>query len=214
MLPAVQHAVKVHNRLRNPPNAVPDHGIDLKRKVVPIRPEQPEVEMPCDCGPPPVEPAEPTAEEQAMIDRLFIHDERPLVAVDRLREKIKLLRYEMTELLHRFEWVDVEKENSARPKIAQIQQAVCKFYGITMTDIKSARRSTSVVHARQIAMYLCKTLTLRSLKEVGRLFGGKDHSTVIHAVKKIEANRQTDAVLNDEISAIERQIDAAFNAVP
>jgi hypothetical protein len=71
------------------------------------------------------------------------------------------------------------------PKIAKIQHVVGSFYNIPRTDLLSRRRAANVVFPRQIAMYLCKTLTLNSLPEIGRKFGGKDHTTILHAVRKI-----------------------------
>ena len=73
-----------------------------------------------------------------------------------------------------------------RVKIEDIQKLVASHYSVTRADILSSRRTATVVKPRQIAMYLAKTLTLRSLPEIGRRFGGRDHTTVLHAVRKIE----------------------------
>jgi chromosomal replication initiator protein len=70
----------------------------------------------------------------------------------------------------------------------------------------SSRRTANVVRPRQIAMYLAKTLTLRSLPEIGRRFGGRDHTTVLHAVRKIEHLADTDKVLADEIDILKRML--------
>ena len=70
----------------------------------------------------------------------------------------------------------------------------------------SSRRTANVVRPRQIAMYLAKTLTLRSLPEIGRRFGGRDHTTVLHAVRKIENLSDTDKVLADEIETLKRML--------
>jgi hypothetical protein len=72
-----------------------------------------------------------------------------------------------------------------RPRIEEIQIAVAKHYGVKRLDILSDRRTANVVRPRQMAMYLCKELTMRSLPEIGRRFGGRDHTTVLHAVRKI-----------------------------
>ena len=74
------------------------------------------------------------------------------------------------------------------PRVEAIQQAVLRhFPGVTINDLLSARRDNAVIEPRQIAMYLCKALTTRSTTEIGRRFGGRDHTTVIHACKKIAA---------------------------
>jgi chromosomal replication initiator protein len=70
----------------------------------------------------------------------------------------------------------------------------------------SSRRTANVVRPRQVAMYLAKILTLRSLPEIGRRFGGRDHTTVLHAVRKIEALAANDSALADEIEALKRQL--------
>ena len=94
-----------------------------------------------------------------------------------------------------------------RVKIDDIQQVVCQHYGISRADILSHRRTAKVVFARQIAMYLAKTLTLRSLPEIGRRFGGRDHTTVLHAVRKIEGLSRPAEPLAGEISALKELID-------
>jgi chromosomal replication initiator protein len=75
---------------------------------------------------------------------------------------------------------------------------VARHYNVSRTDICSARRTANVVRPRQVAMYLAKTLTLRSLPEIGRRFGGRDHTTVLHAVRKIAALIPKDAELAAE----------------
>jgi chromosomal replication initiator protein len=70
----------------------------------------------------------------------------------------------------------------------------------------SSRRTANVVRPRQIAMYLAKTLTLRSLPEIGRRFGGRDHTTVLHAVRKIETLADGDKALSEEIEILKRML--------
>ncbi len=72
--------------------------------------------------------------------------------------------------------------------------------------MSSKRRARAVVRPRQVAMYLSKVLTPRSYPEIGRKFGGRDHSTVIHAVRTVEALRVTDSELDAEIAAIRRSL--------
>src|SRR3546814_20197811 len=74
--------------------------------------------------------------------------------------------------------------------------------------MRSERRARAVVRPRQIAMYLAKKMTPRSLPEIGRIFGGRDHSTVIHAVRTIEALRAHDADIDADIRALQQQLEA------
>jgi chromosomal replication initiator protein len=77
---------------------------------------------------------------------------------------------------------------------------------VSRADLLSSRRTANVVRPRQVAMYLGKTLTLRSLPEIGRRFGGRDHTTVLHAVRKIENLVSTDTALAEEIELLKRQL--------
>jgi len=72
----------------------------------------------------------------------------------------------------------------------------------------SARRARAVARPRQVAMYLAKQLTSRSLPEIGRKFGGRDHTTVMHAVKKIDELRQDDNILSEDIDLLRRMLEA------
>jgi hypothetical protein len=100
-------------------------------------------------------------------------------------------------------------EQRRRPQIQDIKRAVARHYNVTLIDIDSHRRFHIVVRPRQVAMYLAKTMTLRSLPEIGRLFGGRDHTTVIHAVRKIDALVKTDQELADHIAAIREDLGEA-----
>jgi len=81
-----------------------------------------------------------------------------------------------------------------------IQKFVADYYNLKMIDLKSKNNSKSVAKPRQIAMYLCKSLTHASLPEIGRSFGGKHHSTVIHSIKKVDAARKKDTDFNTLIA--------------
>mgnify|MGYP003694056839 FL=1 len=74
-----------------------------------------------------------------------------------------------------------------------IQKFVADYYNLKLVELKSRNNSKSVAKPRQIAMYLCKSLTHASLPEIGRSFGGKHHSTVIHSIRKVEDLRKKDA---------------------
>lgn len=92
--------------------------------------------------------------------------------------------------------------NGMRPTVDKIQRATGKEFNITMDDMLSKRRARAIARPRQVAMYLAKIMTTRSLPDIGRRFGGRDHTTVIHAVKRIESLRAEDSVLNANIEAV------------
>ena len=87
-----------------------------------------------------------------------------------------------------------------------IQEVVCTQFHVKMTELKSRRRSKTLVHPRQIAMYLCRELTDASYPEIGRQFGGKDHTTIIHACRQIAKARETDTALHATIETLKEKI--------
>lgn len=89
-----------------------------------------------------------------------------------------------------------------RTRVEDILKVVASHYNVTRADILSQRRTANVVKPRQIAMYLAKTLTLRSLPEIGRRFGGRDHTTVLHAVRKIDGLRQVETELAGDLAQL------------
>ena len=103
---------------------------------------------------------------------------------------------------------DLLKSNNRKITIEEIQKKVAEHFNIRLTDMHSPRRSRSVARPRQIAMYLAKSITSRSLPEIGRKFGGRDHTTVMHAVKKIEELKQDDNNFNEDIDLLKRLIDS------
>jgi chromosomal replication initiator protein len=100
----------------------------------------------------------------------------------------------------------VRTPDPKRVKIEDIQKLVASHFNVSRGDILSARRTASVVRPRQIAMYLSKLLTPRSLPEIGRRFGGRDHTTVLHAVRKITGLVTTDGTLSEEIELLKRML--------
>ncbi len=98
----------------------------------------------------------------------------------------------------------IRPSDPRRIRVEDILRIVAKHYSVTRSDLLSSRRTANVVRPRQIAMYLAKTLTLRSLPEIGRRFGGRDHTTVLHAVRKIDANVVNDKVLAEEVEVLKR----------
>lgn len=93
-----------------------------------------------------------------------------------------------------------------RVKVEEILKLVSNHYNVSRQDILSSRRTAVVVKPRQVAMYLAKILTLRSLPEIGRRFGGRDHTTVLHAVRKIESLSAKDPALNEELELLKRML--------
>ncbi len=90
--------------------------------------------------------------------------------------------------------------------IKTIQKTICRYFGISQIELLSERRERAIVRPRQIAMYLAKTLTLRSLPDIGRRFGGRDHTTVLHAIRKTE-ERMT---LNGDLRELVEQFEQAL----
>jgi len=107
------------------------------------------------------------------------------------------------EVLH-----DLLKANDRRITIEEIQRKVASHFNIRIADMHSARRSRSIARPRQIAMYLAKQLTQRSLPEIGRKFGGRDHTTVMHAVKKVDELRAADRHFDEDVDMLRRMLES------
>jgi chromosomal replication initiator protein len=103
---------------------------------------------------------------------------------------------------------DVLRSYERRITIDEIQRKVAEHYGLRMQDMHSARRARNIARPRQVAMFLCKKLTSRSLPEIGRKFGGRDHTTVMHAVRKIDELMADDVHFADEVNAVRRVLKA------
>ncbi len=163
MLVADMSFSAVRGRLRNPPNAVRDLGIDLKRKVIPI-------------------------------NNIDIEQDVPITPLDAAFGPVlpSLDDLAFGPIVH--PWVSVRSY-----RIDDIQRVVAAKFNVSRLDILSARRTHNVVLPRQVAMYLARTLTTRSLPEIGRRFGGRDHSTAHHAIHKIERLRGENELLNGQI---------------
>jgi chromosomal replication initiator protein len=97
-------------------------------------------------------------------------------------------------------------EEPSQVTVDTIQKKVGDHFGLNVSELKSKNNSKSVVFPRQIAMFLCKVLTEQSLPEIGKKFGGKHHTTVLHAIRKIEAQRRDDRKLDDEIAQLQQQL--------
>lgn len=101
---------------------------------------------------------------------------------------------------------DLLRSYDRRVTMDDIQKKVCEHYSLRLSDLHSPRRARAVARPRQVAMYLCKILTPRSLPDIGRGFGGRDHTTVMHAVKKIEELMAGDQMIADDVEMLTRAL--------
>ena len=107
------------------------------------------------------------------------------------------------QLLH-----DLLKVNDRRVTVEDIQKKVAEYFNIRFNDMVSVRRSRIVARPRQVAMYLSKTFTPKSLPEIGKMFGGRDHTTVMHAVKKVDELRDIDSSFAEDVELLKRMLEA------
>jgi chromosomal replication initiator protein len=107
------------------------------------------------------------------------------------------------EVLH-----DVLKAHDRRVTIDEIQKRVAEHYHMRLGDMTSARRARSVARPRQVAMYLAKQLTSRSLTEIGKKFGGRDHTTVMHAVTRVTELMESDAQFGEAVELLKKLLES------
>ncbi len=129
--------------------------------------------------------------EGALNQVIFRQSFEPAITLDRVDEMIGHL---------------CRAGETRKVRIEDIQKVVARHYNVSKVELLSDRRTRTIVKPRQIAMYLSKVLTLRSLPEIGRRFGGRDHTTVLHAVRKIETQAESDDGLAREIELLKRLI--------
>jgi chromosomal replication initiator protein len=125
---------------------------------------------------------------------------RKILAYSRFNQKeisIQLAREALRDLL---------SIQNRQISVENIQKTVADYYKIKVADMYSKKRPASIARPRQIAMYLAKELTQKSLPEIGELFGGRDHTTVLHAVRKIAAERQQLSELNQQLHVLEQTL--------
>ncbi|MBE1282927.1 MAG: chromosomal replication initiator protein DnaA [Rhodobacteraceae bacterium] len=103
---------------------------------------------------------------------------------------------------------DVLRASERKITVEEIQRKVSDYYNIRLSDIIGPKRLRSYARPRQVAMYLCKQLTSRSLPEIGRRFGGRDHTTVMHGVKRIEELKMTDGQIAEDVEMLRRALEA------
>ena len=102
---------------------------------------------------------------------------------------------------------DLLRSNDRRVvTVEDIQQKVCDYYNVKLSDLLSTRRAQAISKPRQVAMYLCKVLTSKSLPEIGRRFGGRDHTTVMHAVKRVEESMETIREYSNDVNVLRRSL--------
>lgn len=129
-------------------------------------------------------------------------------ALQRLFAHASLLRREITLEVAQECLTDILRTNDRKISIDDIQRKVAEHYNIRLADMMGPKRARNVARPRQIAMYLSKQLTNRSLPEIGRRFGGRDHTTIMHGVRKIEELAGEDLGLAEDIALLRRQLEA------
>lgn len=111
--------------------------------------------------------------------------------------------YSTPRAFHQRDWLIID----SKPKIAAILKETAAHYGVTVADIVSARRTAHVMKPRQMAMYIARITTLRSLPEIGRRIGGRDHTTILHGVRRIEGMIDSgDTALAEDAAAIRKRL--------
>ena len=101
---------------------------------------------------------------------------------------------------------DILRASDRKLTVEDIQRKVADHYGIRLSDLIGPKRPRNIARPRQVAMYLAKHLTLRSLPDIGRRFGGRDHTTIMHGIRKIEELMATDSQLNDDLLLLRRAL--------
>jgi chromosomal replication initiator protein len=127
-------------------------------------------------------------------------------ALNRIKAHVQLVGRDVTleslhEVLH-----DLLRAHERRVTIDEIQRRVAEHFNIRLSEMTSERRARAVARPRQVAMYLAKQLTSRSLPQIGQKFGGRDHTTVMHAVRKIEELQATDPALAEDVELLRRML--------
>lgn len=130
--------------------------------------------------------------EGAFNQLVFRHSVDPDIRIDRIDEILSHL---------------LREDERKKVRIEDIQRVVSQHYDVDRKELLSNRRTRKIVRPRQVAMYLSKHLTPRSLPEIGRRFGGRDHTTVLHAVRKVESLKAEDSKLSKELELLRRLIE-------
>jgi chromosomal replication initiator protein len=158
--------------------------------------------------------------KKAESEGVVLNDDVAFFVAKHLRSNVRELEGALRKILaySRFHGkditIDVVKEalkdllsvQNRQISVENIQKTVADFFNIKVADMYSKRRPANIARPRQIAMYLAKELTQKSLPEIGELFGGRDHTTVLHAVRKIAGDRQKNAECNHELHVLEQTL--------
>jgi len=127
-------------------------------------------------------------------------------ALNRIVANMQLVGRDITLESAQEELHDLLRSRERRVTIEEIQRRVAEHFNVRFAEMTSSRRARVVARPRQVAMYLSKQLTSRSLPEIGRKFGGRDHTTVMHAVRRIEELKDTDPVLAEDVELLRRML--------
>ena len=127
-------------------------------------------------------------------------------ALTRLFAFASLVGREITLELTQDCLADILRASDRKLTVEEIQRKVADHYGIRLSDLIGPKRPRNIARPRQVAMYLAKQLTLRSLPDIGRRFGGRDHTTIMHGIRKIEELMATDSQLNDDLLLLRRAL--------
>ena len=174
-----------------------------------------------DIQPPEMETRIAILKNKADIDDIFLPDDVAIFLASSIKTNIRELEgslirlgafasltgMEITVDLAKEVLKNIIKDKNVEITIENIQKATCSFYDIKILDLKSKRKNKLLSSPRQIAMFLCRKHTKKSFPEIGKAFGGKDHSTVIHAVTKITGAIKEDSTLRASIASIERLLE-------
>jgi chromosomal replication initiator protein len=173
-----------------------------------------------DIQPPDFETRVAIIKKKAALERVRLGDDVAYLIASRIKSNIRELEGSLTRMIAfcaltaREMTVDLAQEvlgelwgeDEKIITIDQIQRRVCDFFGLKMSDMKAKNRTKAIAFPRQVAMYLSRQMTHSSLSEIGRAFGGKDHTTVLHAVDKIQTLLQDDPKLRKTIDGLVQSV--------
>jgi|SRR3990167_1131200 len=131
--------------------------------------------------------------------------------VEEIQARLTALEDRLSKLIHTLTQGPMpshvpEGSGPYRPSVVQIKRRVCAAYSITLLEMDGSCRHLKLTRPRQIAAYLARDLTAKTMAEIGRLMGNRDHTTIVHAYKKISALRAADPELDKELTALEREL--------
>jgi chromosomal replication initiator protein len=172
-----------------------------------------------DIQPPDLETKIAILKRKAEAEGVFLPDDVAMYIAGRIKSNIRELEGSLIRLLAYASLTgrdvsmglvqdvlrDVLRHEERAVTIDMIQKFVAEYYQLKLHELKSKNNSKSIALPRQVAMYLCKSLTSASLPEIGKSFGGKHHSTVIHSIRKVEELRQKDTVFNNLVHSLVEQ---------